>query len=259
MSPPDGPLPLTLADMKLSTLISNPDDLLALTPEELAGYVLEYLHSLPPGDNSSFNRYNFGLGSAIDDYPAEKMGSCRQALVEAWAVLEREGLLVPKAGDNNNWYVFSRRGSALKNRSDFASFSFSGTFPKSNIHPELAQKTYPLFLRGDYETAIFHAFKSVEVAVKIASPGLDQKLYGIDLMRKAFHPESGPLTDMKEPAAEREALMYLFAGAIGRFKNPTSHRHVPITSPTETVEMLMFASHLLRIVDDRTQNRLRVS
>ena len=240
--------------MKLTTLIPDPDDLLALTPEELAGSVLEYLHALHPSDRGNLNRYNFGLGSVLNDYPTEKARQCHQALLEAWMVLEREGLLVPKAGDNNNWYVISRRGQALKTRADYAAFSFGNIFPKSSIHPELAQKTYPLFIRGDYETAIFQAFKSVEVAVRDAAPTLDQKLYGVDLMRKAFHAETGPLTDLKEPVAEREALLALFAGAIGRFKNPTSHRNGPLTNPSEAVEILMFASHLLRIVDDRASN-----
>jgi uncharacterized protein (TIGR02391 family) len=241
--------------MKITALIPNADDLLALTPEELAGYVLEYLHALPEGDRGNFNRYNFSLSHTVADYPATKARSCQQALLEAWSVLEREGLLVPKAEDNNGWYVISRRGQALKNRSDFAAYVFSSTFPKASIHPELSQKTYPLFLRGDYETAIFQGFKSVEVAVRNAAPDLDARLYGVDLMRKAFHPENGPLSNMDEPVAEREALQALFAGAIGRFKNPTSHRHVPVTNPSEAVEVLMFASHLLRIVDDRALGR----
>jgi uncharacterized protein (TIGR02391 family) len=237
--------------MKLTALIPNPEDLLALEPEELAGYLIEYFNALPPHESASISRYNFSLGHTVAEYPAHRAKECQCALMEAWSVLEREGLVAPKPEDNHGWFVITRRGRGLKNRADFASFRHSSLFPKDSIHPKLAQKVYPLFLRGDYETAIFQAFKSVEVAVREAAPSVDAKLYGVDLMRKAFHPETGPLTDKVEPVAEREALLALFAGAIGRFKNPTSHRHVPVTSPSETVETLMFASHLLRIVDDR--------
>lgn len=69
---------------------------------------------------------------------------------------------------------------------------------------------------------------------------------GVSLMRKAFDAESGPLSDESEPTSEREALSHLFAGAIGRFKNPSSHRHVEIDDAGEAFEMLAFASHLLR-------------
>jgi hypothetical protein len=34
-------------------------------------------------------------------------------------------------------------------------------------------------------------------------------------MRKAFHPEDGPLSDKELPISQREALSALFAGAIG--------------------------------------------
>jgi len=33
-----------------------------------------------------------------------------------------------------------------------------------------------------------------------------------------FHPDTGPLTDKNAPKPEREALSFLFAGAIGSYK-----------------------------------------
>ncbi len=64
---------------------------------------------------------------------------------------------------------------------------------------------------------------------------------------------SGPLADATALKAEQQALADLFAGAIGSYKNPHSHRSVTIES-TEATEMIVLASHLLGIVDKRSSN-----
>jgi hypothetical protein len=69
-------------------------------------------------------------------------------------------------------------------------------------------------------------------------------------MRDAFNPKTGPLSDTQEVPGEQTALMELFAGAIGYFKNPGSHREVELTA-IEAAEAIMLASRLLRIVDSR--------
>lgn len=111
----------------------------------------------------------------------------------------------------------------------------------------LEEKVRPIFNLGDYETACFAAMKAVEVEVRRAS-GLDGSALGVDLMRRAFRPEGGPLADPEAHAGERVSIMDLFAGAIGAFKNPASHRTVDFADPVEAVEVVQLADLLLRLL-----------
>lgn len=236
----------------INSIISDPEKLLALEPEELASVVLECLNSATNDEaNSALNRNNFINLNTVTAFPREYHERILCALMEAWVWLEREGLIAPRPRETHGAWVFvTRRGQRLKDSTDFAAYRGADILPRGLLHPVIAQEVWSTFIRGKYDVAVFQAFKEVEVAVRTAGR-YDATDIGVKLMRKAFDPQNGPLTDKTSPEAERQALSDLFAGAIGSYKNPSSHRHVSIDAP-EAVEMIMLASHLLKIVESRT-------
>ncbi len=242
-------------------LVPDVDVLLALSPEELGGVLLKVAKSQLQNGMVHLNNLSLvtiGTGMAATQQ-SPWVGRERQvelALSEGWNWLVVQGLLVPASGINgsNGFYVISRRGQALRSEEDFTRFKEAVAFPKNMLHPAIADKVWLNLARGDLADAVFVAFRAVEEAVRAAG-GYGPSKIGVDLMREAFDPTKGPLTDMSQEKSERVALAHMFAGAIGSYKNPHSHRTISLTDPREAQEMVMHASHLLRIVDDRSAKR----
>jgi uncharacterized protein (TIGR02391 family) len=234
----------------LQQLVPDIDALLAMAPEELAYVMLDWINRNHRNEN--FRIEYFTRDNRVPD-PNQisdnrwRSDEVELAAYEAWQWLVVNILIIP--GDNN-WCVLSRRGKEITTRARFENYKIAAAFPKSLLHPSISERVWLNLARGEYETAVFSSMKAVEEAVREACNFGPTDL-GVDLMRKAFHKDNGPLTDLKEPVAERESLSNLFAGAIGSYKNPISHRTVTVTDHQEAQEIVMLASHLLRIVDAR--------
>lgn len=222
--------------VSLSSLVPNADDLLALEAEEAAGVLLTHLNSY--GDSSGHsgvvqrgevNRYNFF--NDLDQFPqyGGRQAEVNRVLMEAWSWLQAEGFLVPLgAHPDPHTFFLSRRAQHLKTREDFSAYRKASLLPKGQLHEVMAAKVYPAFLRGEYDTAVFQAFREVEIAVrKAGSFGAGD--VGTELMRTAFRPVNrpdkpavnpGPLTDVTLPVAEA----------------PVHRRHRLVQEPTEPPE-----------------------
>ena len=161
-----------------------------------------------------------------------------------------QGLIISAVGLNGQtgWKVLSRRARRFEKEAEFANYAAARHLPREALHSKIAGPVWMSFMRGEFDTAVFQAMKAVEVAVREAAE-LTAGDIGTHLMRKAFNPQNGPLTDMSAEIAEREARCNLFVGAIGSFKNPQSHRDVSLENPAEAAEIVLFASYLLRVVD----------
>jgi Protein of unknown function (Hypoth_ymh) len=151
-------------------------------------------------------------GEPDTGYPYYKKAQVEEHLNEAWQCLQRDGFIAPSPGQNgrNGWMSLTRAGEeACKSADAFERVRASKLFSKALLHPSIANKVWSAIMRGDLDEAVRTSFIAVEVAVREAGKFAPSDI-GVDLMRKAFHPDMGPLTRQSDEPAEREGLMHLF-------------------------------------------------
>lgn len=236
-------------DLKITQLIPDVDAFLALEPEELGLRILPMLEQWSRSNLSDLQlaAVNEAVLSAYQNGSREEI---KRALREVWAWLEGSALLIPSPRylGHHDVRILSRKALRLAQDTNPSRTYRARHLLKDSLHPKIREDVWSLFHRNKFETAVFEAMKAVEVSVREAA-GLAASDIGTKLMRKAFDVESGPLTDKNSEPSERQARSDLFAGAIGSYKNPHSHRNVALEDPDEAAEIIFFANHLLRIVD----------
>jgi uncharacterized protein (TIGR02391 family) len=222
------------------------ETILDMEPEELAPFVLRYLSET---GQQILNMQSFTLGNSPDfiEWAGDHKRKALERLSVAWKWLERELFIAPEPG-NVSWAFITPRGRQVLESQDFEAYKKGHLLPSDNLDAILVRKVKPAFIRGDYDIAVFAAFKEVEVRVR-KKAGLSNSDIGVPLMRKAFGSPNGPLTDQQADPGEQRAMMDLFAGALGIYKNPSSHRDIEFSDPNEAADVIHIANQLLRIIE----------
>lgn len=234
----------------------EPRALLQLEVEECAMLLLAYLNTLTDlRQTDDVHRANLPNriinGPQLPNVDREEQQAIAHVFMEAWTWLEAHCLIAadPRRGTSGNYFFVTRLGRQIRSADRFKELLHTRLLRPEMLRGELVANVWPVFLRGQYDTAVFQAFKEVEIAVRTKAR-LSNSDTGMPLMRKAFNPQGGPLADPNAPGGEQQALMELFAGAMGYFRNPVGHR-VVISNPYEAVEMISLANHLLRILESK--------
>ena len=120
-----------------------------------------------------------------------------------------------------------------------------------DIHTKVKKASQELFLNGHYPSAIFDAFKQVEIMVKEKS-GIKGK-FGAALMQEAFNANT-PILKVNEglkdsDVDEQKGFMMLFAGAQIGIRDPKGHDNIEQKDPKVAMQYIAFASLLCRMVE----------
>jgi Protein of unknown function (Hypoth_ymh) len=210
-------------------------------------YCTDRLHPMVTRDsisNSLFDAFGYS-------YNIQARSDVQRVIARAWKALENAGFIEEPdpANGANGYRVPTVAGKAAVAATDYTGVRMRSKFTRDMFHLALPDAAWNAFTVGDYDTAVFETFKSLEVAVRTKG-GFSNTDFGAALMKKAFDPATGPLRDKGAPRGRQLARCELFTGAFGEIRNPKGHNDPTITDTLVAVEELMAAGVLRRIVDN---------
>ncbi len=124
------------------------------------------------------------------------------------------------------------------------------------LHPKVCEVSKELFEGRHYKQAAQEALTAVDerVGTMLAHTSAAKKI-GKDRMFAAFGDDPQLIrlfpADAADASMMQEGYKFIFAGMMLAMRNPKSHRNFPIEE-LDAIEMLFFASRLLRKLDEAT-------
>ncbi len=221
----------------------TPEELRELSTPELGLIILN-------GSGADLNANNIVQGhrQAHDRNQEPDAQYLLERLGDAWAWLVSNGLNGPHVNQDssNGWCRITDKGRQVAEENSVTALMADQRLP-DDLHP-LLREAKRQFRSGNPELAVFEAMKQIEVRLRDLSGARSDEI-GTKLARQALDAQKGPLTDQRLDVAEREAIAHLFAGALGAFKNSTSHRIVEFEEPALAADAVLLADLLMRILD----------
>lgn len=179
---------------------------------------------------------------------------------EAWDWLFIHGFTAtsyaPRPQPSNRWEsvpigelreVTAAGRQALGNLDTLSDISWANLL-SAPLHPAIDSKVRSEFAQSDYATAVFSAFRAVEIKVREAGQ-IPSNVVARQVMYTAFNESNGVLREPGLDSSEQKGRAELYAGAMAVFKNPGSHREVDYDDPIEAAKAILFADLLLRMLD----------
>lgn len=124
--------------------------------------------------------------------------------------------------------------------------------PETYVHPVIVKKCFSLLSNGEFDSAVIQAFKAIETTTreKIGAPA---DMFGERLLKKAFNPDDGVLTNHELPKSEKFAFLNYITGAFSFYRNSSSHRDIDLDF-ISAFDRIVVASDLLKAIEDAKIN-----
>jgi hypothetical protein len=137
-----------MMSFELKQQIPDPELLLTLEPEELAGVLLPILKKQAgkDGKDGKISGYNFAnnFRQMQEIYPRQFVPAVTRAIMEAWDWLITRGLLAHDAeGHGGDWVFLTRAAWRIEGPEAFEIFRKASLLSPKLLHPVIAEKAWP--------------------------------------------------------------------------------------------------------------------